>query len=151
MTAQHARALDLRAHGAVAAPPAANCTVTVCRGCCCGTVDKHPDVDHVGQLRQLQDGIGPAGRVRTTGCLSSCDHSNVVVVQPSAWGRVLGGRPFWLRQVLTPALTDAVVDWVRSGGPGVAEPPEILRAQGLSPARQRRTAPLRQRRADAGG
>ncbi|HEX5995913.1 MAG TPA: (2Fe-2S) ferredoxin domain-containing protein [Jiangellales bacterium] len=113
--------------------------MTVCRGCCCGT-DKHPDVDHVGQLRQLLDGLGPHARLRTTGCLDSCDYSNTVVVQPSALGRRLGGRPSWLKHVLTPDLTEAVIGWVVAGGPGVAEPPAILLEHQLLPGRQRRTS-----------
>ena len=118
---------------------AAACTVTLCRGCCCGT-DKHPDADHEGQLRQLLDGLGTRARVRTTGCLDSCDYSNVFIVQPSVRGRAMGGRPSWLRQVLTPELTEAVISWVKAGGPGVAEPPTVLRNHQLAPARKRRTA-----------
>lgn len=122
-----------------AAAAAATCTVTVCRGCCCGT-DKHPDVDHVGQLRRLLDGLGPHARLRTTGCLDSCDYSNTFVVQPSALGRSLGGRPSWLKHVLTPDLTEAVIEWVAAGGPGVADPPAILLDHQLLPGRQRRTS-----------
>lgn len=115
------------------------CTVTVCRGCCCGT-DKHADVDHSGQLRQLLEGLGPHCRVRTTGCLDSCDFSNVMVVQPSARGRALGGRPTWLKRMLTRALTEAVISWVNAGGPGIAEPPAILLEHRLAPGRQRKTS-----------
>ena len=149
MTAQDTRARDVMSHPPSATPRAATCTVIVCRGCCCGTLDKHPDVDHAGLLRQLQDGIGAAARIRTTGCLSSCEHSNVVVVQPSARGRMLGGRPSWLRQVLTPELAEAIVQWARAGGPGVTDAPEVLRGHRLTPARQRRTAPPHQRRSEA--
>ncbi len=34
--------------------------VTVCRGCCCGTLRKHPDVDHDAQLVDLTESIGEA-------------------------------------------------------------------------------------------
>ncbi|MFI6690638.1 (2Fe-2S) ferredoxin domain-containing protein [Streptomyces sp. NPDC050433] len=116
------------------------CTVTVCRGCCCGT-DKHPESDGPAQLAQLADGMGAAGRLKVTGCLSSCDFSNTMVVQPSERGRAVGGRPSWLRHILTPELTQAVVDWVNAGGPGLAEQPASLREHRLSPARDRRKAP----------
>ncbi|MFY1632080.1 hypothetical protein ACN27F_02145 [Solwaraspora sp. WMMB335] len=57
----------------------AGCLVTVCRGCCCGTSRKHPDVDHDGQLRALR---ASGARVRVVDCLNTCERSNVVVVQP---------------------------------------------------------------------
>lgn len=135
MTVSELRPLDATADRSRL--PATVCTVTVCRGCCCGT-DKHPGVDHGAQLRQLLDGLGPSGRVRTTGCLDSCDFSNVVVVQPSPQGRALGGRPIWLKHVLTPVLTQAVIRWVHAGGPGLAEPPAILLDHELTPGRQRK-------------
>ncbi|MEV1119129.1 hypothetical protein AB0I91_29085 [Actinosynnema sp. NPDC049800] len=96
--------------------------VTVCRGCCCGTVDKHPDVDHATHLRKFREAVGP-GAVTVANCLSSCEFSNVVVVRPA---RGTGVRPVWLGGVLTDEAVDHVLDWVAAGGPGRAEMPAGL-------------------------
>ncbi|WP_041760888.1 hypothetical protein [Pseudonocardia dioxanivorans] len=117
-------------------PAAAPCTVTVCRGCCCGTDRKHPGVDHAAQLSRITDGIGTAGRVRVSDCLDACAQSNVVVVAPSTAGRAAGARPVWLRDVLDADVTEDVVTWVRAGGPGVADPPDLLDLFVFTPARK---------------
>ena len=101
-------------------------TVTVCRDCCCGTTRKHPDVDHDGQLDRLMDGIGDSGRVVVSTCLLACERSNVMVVAPAPDSRGAGARPVWLSEVLTVEQTDAVVAWVRAGGPGPAPLPAPL-------------------------
>ncbi|MHA6793108.1 hypothetical protein ACVGVM_06225 [Pseudonocardia bannensis] len=118
----------------------AGCTVTVCRGCCCGTERKHPGVDHAAQVERLTAGVGETGRVRLSDCLDACTDSNVVVVAPSAQGRLTGARPVWLAGVLTAATTDEVVEWVRSGGPGVADPPGLLDLSVFTPSRRVRQA-----------
>lgn len=99
------------------------CTIRVCRDCCCGTERKHPGVDHDGLLARLEDGAPGAARVCVSNCLLACDQSNVVVVSPSPSGRRAGGRPVWVRGVLDDATVDALVAWVREGGPGWTEPP----------------------------
>ncbi|WP_231591175.1 hypothetical protein [Saccharothrix sp. ST-888] len=114
----------------------AGCTVTVCRGCCCGTTARHPEVDHGAQLVRLREGIGDAGRVRAVPCLDACDHSNVVVVSPSPAGRLAGGRPVWLGWVLADDMLDEITDWVRAGGPGIAEPPGTLDLQEFTVSRR---------------
>lgn len=117
---------------------ATGCTVTVCRGCCCGTDRKHPGVDHAGQVAALTKGIGDAGRVRVSDCLDACERSNVVVVGPSPEGRRAGARPTWLSGVLHPDTVDDVVAWVRGGGPGVQDPPGILDLSAFTPTRKQR-------------
>jgi hypothetical protein len=112
----------------VPAGPADGPRVTVCRGCCCGTARKHPEVDHAGLLARLTGGVGATGTVRTSECLGPCAESNVVVVGPSAAARRVGGRPVWLSGVLDVLVIDAVCAWVRAGGPGVVEPPRHLDA-----------------------
>ncbi|MFD7875351.1 (2Fe-2S) ferredoxin domain-containing protein, partial [Streptomyces sp. NPDC059766] len=72
----------------------ARCTVTVCRGCCCGT-GKIPGVDHTGQLATLKSGLGALARVRAVNCLDACEQANVIVVQPGAPGPGARGTPGW--------------------------------------------------------
>lgn len=120
-----------------AAPPS-GCTVTVCRGCCCGTDRKHPGVDHAGQVSALVAGLAGSGRVRVTDCLDACERSNVVVVGPSPDGRRAGARPVWLANVLHPETVDEVVAWVQAGGPGVEDPPGLLDLCVFSPSRRAR-------------
>ncbi|MGW2823018.1 (2Fe-2S) ferredoxin domain-containing protein [Streptomyces sp. NPDC001443] len=118
-----------------AAPVAPRCTVTVCRGCCCGTA-KAPGVDHKAQLAALKDELGPVARIRTVNCLDACEQANVIVVQPSPAGRAAGGRPVWLGLVDDRDATDDIVARVRAGGPGSAPAPEILDLYEFSPSRR---------------
>lgn len=118
-----------------AAQGEARCTVTVCRGCCCGT-DKIPDVDHAAQLAALKSGVGPVARVRAVNCLDACEQANVIVVQPSSAGRAAGGRPIWLGLVNDPDATADIADWVAAGGPGLADPPDILDLYEFAPSRR---------------
>ncbi|MGV9270300.1 (2Fe-2S) ferredoxin domain-containing protein [Kitasatospora sp. NPDC003701] len=115
---------------------AAPVTVTVCRGCCCGTREKHPDVDHAGQYERLREAVGTAGKVRAVKCLDACAHSNVVVVGPSSEGRAAGGRPVWLGWVLADDMVEEIAEWVHAGGPGVAEPPGLLDLQQVTVSRR---------------
>lgn len=110
------------------------CIVRVCRDCCCGTELKHPGVDHDGLLARLEVGTGGHARVLRSGCLLACDESNVVVVTPSAAGRLAGGRPVWVRAVLDDATVDALSGWAVLGGPGVAPLPATLAAQVFAPS-----------------
>ncbi|MFJ8196803.1 (2Fe-2S) ferredoxin domain-containing protein [Streptomyces sp. NPDC096152] len=122
-----------------AAQDAPRCTVTVCRGCCCGT-GKIPGVDHEAQLATLKAELGSIAQVRAVNCLDACEQANVVVVQPSATGRAAGGRPVWLGLVNDPDATADVTAWVGAGGPGLAEVPEILDLYVFSPSRRVRRA-----------
>ncbi|MGZ4438244.1 MAG: hypothetical protein ACXVWU_08230 [Nocardioides sp.] len=105
------------------------CLLRVCRDCCCGTLTKHPDVDHDGLLDRLRDRTAGAARVDVSGCLLACDRSDVVVVSPSRRGRHLGARPVWVGEVLDERTADALADWVCDGGPGLAAVPERLRGK----------------------
>jgi (2Fe-2S) ferredoxin len=102
------------------------CTVTVCRDCCCGTLKKHPGVDHDGQLRQLRDVLPAPHRVRVSDCLDACDQSNVVVVHPAPQARRAGARPVWFGLVVDDDVTGDIAAWVRAGGPGIAPLPAVL-------------------------
>ncbi|KPC79081.1 MULTISPECIES: hypothetical protein [Streptomyces] len=110
-------------------------TVSVCRGCCCGT-PKIPGVDHAGQLAELRRAVGGSATVRAVECLDACEHGNVIVVQPSAEGRRAGGRPVWLGLVNDPHAVADIAAWAGEGGPGLADPPEILDLYAFSPSRR---------------
>lgn len=98
----------------------------MCRGCCCGTLRRLPDVDHDGIAAILEQESGPDAQVRQVDCLWACDRANVVVVNPAARARRAGARPAWITEVNTLERARAVAAWVRRGGPGAAEPPTEL-------------------------
>jgi (2Fe-2S) ferredoxin len=100
--------------------------VRMCRGCCCGTERKHPDVNHDAIAAALEGSPGPAIEVVRVECLWACEHSNVVVVNPASQARQSGSRPAWITEVNTVERAQAVADWVRAGGPGMATPPAAL-------------------------
>jgi hypothetical protein len=114
-------------------------TVTVCRGCCCGTTSKHPGVDHDGQVGRLRAAAGRQHRVRVSGCLNVCGESNVVVVQPTPEARRGGARPVWLGGVLDGDVESRIAAWVTAGGPGVAPIPPALRAHSFAAPRWKGT------------
>lgn len=113
----------------------AGCMVTVCRDCCCGSTDKHPDVDHDRQLAALREAAAGRHRVRVSECLDVCDWSNVVVINPSPAARRAGARVVHLAEVLEDDTTSAVTDWLDAGGPGVAPVPDALSRHVFRPPR----------------
>ncbi|MEZ0064418.1 (2Fe-2S) ferredoxin [Streptacidiphilus sp. MAP12-20] len=117
-------------------PGAARPTVTVCRGCCCGTTSKVPRLDHAAQLAALQSSLAGVAMVRRVDCLDACEQANVIVVQPSSEGREAGGRPVWLGLVNDPDAAADITAWVEAGGPGLAEPPDILDLYAFQPSRR---------------
>jgi (2Fe-2S) ferredoxin len=100
--------------------------ITVCRGCCCGTERKHPEVDHDRQLQVLREKLAD---VRVADCLDACEVSNVVVVQPSRAARNAGAKPVWVGSVLDDDAVRGVIDWVEAGGPGLVAPPASVSAR----------------------
>ncbi|MFC8494020.1 (2Fe-2S) ferredoxin domain-containing protein [Streptomyces sp. NPDC057235] len=119
-----------------AAGAAARCTVTICRGCCCGTVAEVPRLDHEAQLTDLRTTLSGIATIRRTDCLDACERAHVIVIQPSAEGRKAGGRPVWLGQVNDPGAAADITAWIRDGGPGVAEPPGVLDLYAFQPSRR---------------
>ncbi len=115
------------------------CTVTVCRGCCCGP-PKIPRLDHAAQLADLRESLAEVAVVRPTSCLDACDHANVMVIQPSTAGRRAGGRPVWLGLVNDLDATCDITAWVEAGGPGLADPAAVLDLYTFSPSRRVRQA-----------
>jgi hypothetical protein len=122
--------------------PDPDLVVLLCRGCCCGTAAKHPQLDHEGQLDQLEAAAeqAPGVEVRVVDCLDECDRSNVAVL------RRRGGRPAerdtWLGGLLTGRATGELARWLRDGG-AHALPPAVA---GL---RFRHVPPRRRARADS--
>lgn len=85
-------------------------TVLVCRGCCCGTERKHPQVDHLAQLNAIRDTAERArAQVRVTDCLDACDRSNVLVLRRRQRS---GTVTVWLGGVLAAHQTSALCDWM---------------------------------------
>jgi (2Fe-2S) ferredoxin len=97
--------------------------IRVCHDCCCGTPDKHPDVDHDALLRELIEGTRGLAEVSVTSCLLACDRSNVVVVSPG---------PYWFGRVLTRHTVAELVAWIGAGGPS-APLPETLEHHRIRP------------------
>jgi hypothetical protein len=81
--------------------------VLICRGCCCGSADKHPDTDHDEQVAA----ISSVAHTRIVDCLDECLYSNVVVVRPSP------GESVWLGRLNSSTLTSELCDWLDAGAP----------------------------------
>ena len=122
-------------------------TVLVCHGCCCATVNKHPDVDHLGHLRQIEAAVSAAdvarARVRVTDCLGPCSRSNVVVIRPRTAGqRHLGlnappeRRAVWLGHLLDDRAIGSLTGWLRVGGPVHARLPTALADHRFDPTNE---------------
>lgn len=107
--------------------------VTICRTCCCGTTRRHSDADHDRQLHTLCEAVDGHIEVRQSDCLGACDHSTVFVVHPSPAARASGAKPVWLGRMLDEDALDGVVDWLRSGGPGVTPPTRPVLNRTITP------------------
>ena len=81
--------------------------VLVCRGCCCGSERKHPDVDHDEQVAE----ISAVARTRVVECVDECLYSNVVIVRPGP------GESIWLGRLNSATLTAELCDWLDAGAP----------------------------------
>lgn len=97
--------------------------IRVCHDCCCGTPEKHPDVDHDALLNDLVEGTRGLAEVSVTSCLLACDRSNVVVVSPG---------PYWFGRVVTRQTIAELVAWVGAGGPK-APLPDTLQQHRFQP------------------
>jgi len=92
--------------------------VLLCRGCCCGTRERHPKVDHETQERRLETAADaqPGVALRVVECLDECDRSNVAVLRRT--GVPVRERDTWLGGLLTDRATAALVAWIAEGGVG---------------------------------
>jgi len=107
-------------------------SVLVCRGCCCGSYAKHPDVDHARHLTSLTRAMAsvPGAKVWAVDCLDSCERSNVVVVRTS-------GQRRWFGEMLGDSDVATLADWLRSGATGETPTdllPHIFDPDSLTPA-----------------
>jgi hypothetical protein len=93
-----------------------------------------------GQLADLRASLAARANVRPADCLDACEHANVIVIQPSIEGRKAGGRPVWLGLVNDADAARDITAWVKAGGPGLADPPDILDLYTFSPSRRLRQA-----------
>jgi hypothetical protein len=101
-------------------------SVLVCRGCCCGSSDKHPGIDHGGHYRILAGAAAAGGlRVRVTDCLGCCERSNVVVVRA-------GTDRHWFAGVLDDEAVEALAAWLATGL--ASSPPAVLAARAFRPS-----------------
>lgn len=110
--------------------------MVVCRGGDCGSRRKHPGLDHRRQVHEIRS--AGVGEVVVSGCLDACSRSNVVVVLPGEPGRDAGAAEVWLGGVNDPETTGDLLDWVRRGGPGVADPPVLVQLGEFDPSRRNR-------------
>jgi hypothetical protein len=89
-------------------------TLTVCRGCCCGSGVKHPDVDHDGALAVLTHAVESSrcGVVRVVNCLDECERSDVVAVRRLG---LTGTEIIWLGPLNDPVEVAVLGDWLERG------------------------------------
>lgn len=92
-------------------------SVLVCRGCCCGTTEKHPELDHEAQLDRIRAAVAvaPNARLWTVDCLGPCERSNVVVVRRDATRR-------WFGELLSESLTEELSRWIVGGARAELDP-----------------------------
>jgi hypothetical protein len=85
--------------------------VILCRGCCCGTERKHPDVDHAAQEQRLRAAAERAGgKLVLSDCLDRCEASNLAVVR-------VRGQNLWFGGLLQPLETERFAAWLEAGAP----------------------------------
>ncbi|MCU1365944.1 MAG: hypothetical protein JWN39_1583 [Ilumatobacteraceae bacterium] len=100
---------DITPHTDRSPDPTASSSVLICRGCCCGTVDKHPQIDHAAHLALLRAATAATStRLWTVDCLGTCERSNVVVVRTGARRRRFG-------EMLDDDDIDQLAAWMRTG------------------------------------
>jgi (2Fe-2S) ferredoxin len=93
--------------------------IWVCHGCCCGTMRKHPDVDHRRLRRIIKRRGAEAGcRVTVTDCLGPCGQGNIVVVRR-------GGEIRWFRKMHSRKRTKRLTRFLLDGGDLTALPPAL--------------------------
>ena len=115
---------------------APGCALTVCRGCCCGT-DDPPAANR--RLERLQREL-PDVAITVSDCLGPCSRRDVVVV------RAAGHVPLWFGTTGNRASSDALIAWLRTGGPLSGPAPDALRGRAFRPDRRQPRRSARSRR-----
>jgi len=110
------------------------CSLTVCRGCCCGAGNKKEAAARLEFLRQQL----PSVQIRTSACLGPCDRKDVIVVHPEPRQRSQGEKPAWLGWMHTRSALVDLVDWLNQGGPGSALMPVDLAINSFRPPAKRK-------------
>ena len=84
--------------------------VIVCKGCCCGNVDRGHDEVPVEMLEKAwaERNLGTEIQLTISGCLGTCEMRNVVLL------RTEGGR-IWLGGRSEKEQYEAIIDWASSG------------------------------------
>ena len=112
----------------------AGCSLTVCRGCCCGTDNKKQAAARLDYLRQRL----PSVELRTSDCLGPCANKDVIVVHPQSGQRKQGEKPAWLGSMHTTSALDDLIGWLDAGGPGAALIPVNLTVNVFRPPAKRK-------------
>ena len=97
--------------------------VSLCRGCCCGAVEKGKPAVPVEWMKNewKQRGIKKSMQLTISGCLGPCDLSNVVSVSSYA-------GTMWFGALREPSNYTALVDWASASvnlGHLLPVPPEL--------------------------
>ena len=81
--------------------------IFVCKGCCCGNVEKgHPALPLEEFKSQWKSrGLRLKVHLSISGCLGPCPLRNVVLL-------VFGGKSLWLQSINDPADVDLIYDYV---------------------------------------
>jgi hypothetical protein len=98
------------------------CTLTVCRGCCCGGEDPSESALHLEFLRTSL----PDSAISVSKCLGPCARKDVIVVHPNPADRQSGVKPVWLGWMSDSQALRELVAWVALGGPGCVPIPPLL-------------------------
>lgn len=116
-------------------------TLLLCRACCCGTREKHPELDHEAQARALQAAAeAGGGRLVISRCLNACERSNVAVLRS-------GAQTWWLGRLLRHARTEALCAWLREGGPDAGPLPAGLALCLFTPSEEASACAVREAQA----
>tara|TARA_Y100000589_G_scaffold332244_1_gene390705 strand:- start:11907 stop:12275 length:369 start_codon:yes stop_codon:yes gene_type:complete len=97
--------------------------VIVCKGCCCGNVDRGHDEVPVEFLEKVwaERNLEREAKLTISGCLGTCEMRNVVLL------RTEGGRT-WLGGLSEKVEYEAIVEWASNSAnrEGAANLPAVL-------------------------
>ena len=84
--------------------------VIVCKGCCCGNVDRGHDEVPVEMLEKAwaERNLGTEIQLTISGCLGTCEMRNVVLLRTES-------DRIWLGGLSEKEQYEAIIDWASSG------------------------------------